>query len=108
RLAQPPGSQLDPGGAPMTTTTPSAALIPAAPVFTNSERLALDRSANWLRQVISNRLGTWGEGACPGLAAVLGAGCGITWRRRRGGCRPGRAGRTPGVRNGSYVVRSPG
>ena len=25
----------------MTTTTPSAALIPAAPVFTNTERLAL-------------------------------------------------------------------
>jgi hypothetical protein len=25
----------------MTTTTPSAALVPAAPVFTNTERLAL-------------------------------------------------------------------
>jgi Phage integrase, N-terminal SAM-like domain len=35
------GSQPDPGGAPRTTTAPSAALIPVAPVFTNTERLAL-------------------------------------------------------------------
>ena len=39
-LAQPPGLSLT-GRCPMPTTTPSAALVPTVPVFTNAERLAL-------------------------------------------------------------------
>ena len=41
RLAQPQGFSPSPGGAAMATMTPSAALVPVAPVFTNTERLAL-------------------------------------------------------------------
>src|ERR1035438_7323680 len=35
------GSQPVPRRCPLATTTPSAALVPVAPVFTNTERLAL-------------------------------------------------------------------
>src|SRR5258708_33814524 len=41
RLAQPPGLSPNPRRCPMTTTTPSTALVPAEPVLTNTERLAL-------------------------------------------------------------------